>query len=92
MPKHKKTHKGLQKRIKISAGGKVLFKHARSGHLKSKRSGQARMGLRRKGVSKAGDVRRLEKILNRHLLRKPDAAVVETTSVAATPVETVAAK
>ncbi len=77
MSTHKhKTHKGLSKRIKITARGKVKFKPARSGHLRSKRSGQALMTLRKKKVLKAGDVRRLEKILDRHLLRKPDVTAV----------------
>lgn len=46
MPKMK-THKGLKKRIKISARGKVLFKAPNTGHLMSGKSGARRRKLRR---------------------------------------------
>ena len=88
MPKHK-THKGLQKRVKVTARGRVKFKHTRSGHLKSKKSGKQSMHIRQKGVAKSGDVRRLEKILNRHLLRHPETDTgpksAKTTETAAVP-------
>ncbi len=38
MPKMK-THKGLRKRVKITANGKVKYKRANSGHLMSGKSG-----------------------------------------------------
>ena len=38
MPKQK-THKGLAKRVKVSARGKVRHKKAGSGHLMSHKSG-----------------------------------------------------
>ena len=38
MPKMK-THKGLKKRVRITANGKVKYKRANSGHLMSGKSG-----------------------------------------------------
>ena len=38
MPKMK-THKGLKKRVKVTANGKVRYKRANSGHLMSGKSG-----------------------------------------------------
>jgi large subunit ribosomal protein L35 len=46
--KHKhKTHKGLKKRVKVSAGGKVCGKRSFAGHLMSGKSGRRRQRLRR---------------------------------------------
>lgn len=66
MPKLK-SHKGLLKRIKVTAKGKVKFRKAFTGHLMSHKSGSKLMQLRRKGVAKAGDVSRLERMLHRPL-------------------------
>jgi len=52
MPKMK-THKGLKKRVKLTATGKVRHKRANSGHLMSGKSGDRRRGLRKPGVLKA---------------------------------------
>ncbi len=53
MPKLK-THKGLKKRIKITAKGKVKRPKAGKGHLLSGKSGRRREHLRKKtGVSPA---------------------------------------
>ncbi len=53
MPKLK-THKGLKKRIKISARGKVKRPKAGKGHLLSGKSGRRRQHMRKKaGVSPA---------------------------------------
>lgn len=68
MPKLK-THKGLLKRVTISARGKVRFKHARSTHLRSKKSGKKIRELRKKVPVSPADVKRLEKMLHRRLLR-----------------------
>ncbi len=46
MPKQK-THKGLQKRVKVSARGKVICKRPGSGHLMTGKSGTRRQRLRR---------------------------------------------
>ena len=48
MPKMK-THKGLKKRIKVSARGKVRHRKANSGHLMSGKSGNRRRSLRQPG-------------------------------------------
>jgi len=47
MPKLK-THKGLHKRVKLSARGKVVHKRSCAGHLMSGKSGRRRQRLRRK--------------------------------------------
>jgi large subunit ribosomal protein L35 len=47
MPKMK-THKGMKKRFKISANGKVLHKRAGSSHLMSHKSGKQVRRLRKK--------------------------------------------
>jgi large subunit ribosomal protein L35 len=41
MPKQK-THKGLSKRVKVTASGKVKHKHSFSGHLMSSKSAKRR--------------------------------------------------
>jgi len=56
MPKMK-THKGLRKRVKISARGKVIRRKSFSGHLMSKKSGAQRRKLRQQTlmVGKTGE-------------------------------------
>ncbi len=49
MPKQK-PHKGLRKRVKVSAGGKVLYKKSFAGHLMSGKGGRRRQWLRRAGM------------------------------------------
>ena len=49
MPKMK-SHKGLKKRIRITATGKVKFKPANSGHLMSGKSGNRCRSMRRTRV------------------------------------------
>ena len=46
MPKLK-THKGIKKRIKVTATGKVKFHKHNKGHLLSNKSGNRRRRLRR---------------------------------------------
>ncbi len=46
MPKMK-THKGLSKRVKVTATGKVVYKKSFAGHLMSHKSGNRVRGLRR---------------------------------------------
>lgn len=41
MPKQK-THKGLSKRVKVTASGKVKYKHAGTGHLMSSKNAKRR--------------------------------------------------
>jgi large subunit ribosomal protein L35 len=45
-----KTHKGLRKRVKVTARGKVLRKMAFAGHLMSSKSGNRCRKLRHKVV------------------------------------------
>lgn len=66
MPKMK-SHKGLLKRVKVTARGKVKYRKPFTGHLNSGKPGQRMMRLRRKGVAKRGDIGRLEKMLGRPL-------------------------
>ncbi|HEX7010419.1 MAG TPA: 50S ribosomal protein L35 [Phycisphaeraceae bacterium] len=66
MPKLK-SHKGLLKRVKVTARGKVKFSKAGAGHLLSHKSGDKRRKLRQKAVAKRGDIPRLEKMLHRPL-------------------------
>ncbi len=46
MPKMK-THKGLKKRVKVTANGKVKYKSRNAGHLMSGKSGNRCRSLRR---------------------------------------------
>ncbi len=49
MPKQK-THKGMKKRFKLTASGKVKHRKAFRGHLLSHKSGQRKRQLRPDGV------------------------------------------
>jgi len=62
MPKGK-THKGLQKRVKVTAGGKVKFRHSCGSHLNSHMSGNKIRQLRGKKLIQAGDVKRAAALL-----------------------------
>ena len=66
MPKHK-SHKGLLKRIKVSASGKVSFHSPNSRHLKSNKTGTAVRSYRRARVLSNIENRMLGKVLNRSL-------------------------
>jgi len=46
MPKMK-THKGLKKRVRVTAKGKVRYRSSFTGHLMSSKSGNRRRQLRR---------------------------------------------
>jgi len=64
MPKMK-THKGLAKRVKITATGKVRFKKANSGHLMSGKSGRRCRSLRKPAMLAAtGLKRRIKEMLH----------------------------
>jgi len=61
MPKLK-THKGIKKRFKVSATGKVSHKRCGSSHLMSHKSGkQVRRLRKRSTVAVTADARRLRK-------------------------------
>ncbi len=51
MPKQK-THKGLAKRVKISANGKVMRKKAGMGHLMSSKTSKRRRQLGNTAIAK----------------------------------------
>lgn len=62
MPKQK-THKGLKKRVKITASKKLVHKKPGLGHLNSGKSGQRKQNLRRPGqITGAFAERALEKL------------------------------
>ncbi len=44
MPKQK-THKGLRKRVRVTASGKVKFKRSGAGHLMSCKNAKRRRGI-----------------------------------------------
>ena len=60
MPKMK-THKGLKKRVKVTANGKVKYKSRNSGHLMSGKSGNRCRSLR-KSCTLAGTISKAIKI------------------------------
>ena len=60
MPKMK-THKGLKKRVKVTANGKVKYKSRNAGHLMSGKSGNRCRSLR-KPRTLDGTVRKAIKI------------------------------
>jgi large subunit ribosomal protein L35 len=66
MPKNKK-HKGLLKRIRVSATGKVKHRSANHKHLSSHKSGKRLRQLRKDRYLADADVKRYEKLLFRRL-------------------------
>lgn len=73
MPKPK-NHKGLLKRVRITGKGKVKFKSAFSGHLRSKKTGNKIRKLRHKKLAKMGDMGRFEIMLQRRLATRNEMA------------------
>ena len=63
MPKVKR-HKGLLKRVKITAGGRVKFKRSCSSHLNSHQTGKKMRQLRDKRLVKAADIKRATGMLH----------------------------
>lgn len=63
MPKQK-THKGLARRVKVSATGKVRRKPSFSGHLMSGKSGKRRRRLRKTVECFKGESIRILRKLN----------------------------
>jgi large subunit ribosomal protein L35 len=57
MPKHK-THKGLAKRVKVTARGKVKRRQAFTGHLLSSRTSKKRRQLRRSTIMTSTEAKR----------------------------------
>jgi large subunit ribosomal protein L35 len=56
MPKQK-THKGLAKRVKVTAKGKIKHRRAGSGHLLSGKNAKKRRALRNPAVAKTASVK-----------------------------------
>ena len=62
MPKQK-THKGLKKRVKITATGKVMHKRAGAGHLMSTKNAKRRRRLRNDAMMGPGEANRIKRAL-----------------------------
>ncbi len=63
MPKMK-THKSTRKRIKVTASGKLMRKHARERHLLRKKSSRRKRRLSVPGTVAAADVKRIRKLIS----------------------------
>jgi large subunit ribosomal protein L35 len=73
MPKLK-THKGLKKRFKVSATGKVSHKRCGSSHLMSHKNGKQVRRLRKKSTLKiSAEAHRLRRALQKNEGKQPDA-------------------
>ncbi len=71
MPKLK-THKGIKKRFKVSATGKVSHKRCGSSHLMSHKSGSQVRKLRKKSTLKiSAEAHRMRKALNKRISSQP---------------------
>ena len=64
MPK-KKTHKGLAKRVKVTAKGKLLHRRGGKAHLLSKKGSRRRRRLSRDGQLTGGQARIVRRQLGR---------------------------
>ena len=63
-----KPNKGLLKRVRVTAKGKVKFNRPGKSHLNSGHTGASLRQKRKPGIAKAGDIRRLERMLHRNLI------------------------
>ena len=71
MPKLK-THKGIKKRFKVSATGKVSHKRCGSSHLNSHKSGKQVRRLRKKSVLKiSAEAHRLRRAIHKNIGPSP---------------------
>ena len=59
MPHKNKTHKGLKKRIRLTASGKAKKHPAGSGHLMSHKSGKRRRQLRKADLLPKCDMKKV---------------------------------
>lgn len=85
MPKLK-THKGIKKRFKVSATGKVSHKRCGSSHLNSHKSGKKVRRLRKKSFLKvSAEAHRLRRAVRERIGTQPDA--VEAARLAALAAE-----
>src|SRR6185437_15914168 len=72
MPKLK-THKGMKKRFKVSATGKVSHKRCGSSHLNSHKSGKKIRRLRKKSwLTNSAEAHRVRRAVKRRQSTQPD--------------------
>jgi len=57
MPKQK-THKGIAKRMKVTASGKVKYKRSFGGHLMSSKSSKRRRAINEPGIVSSSAIAR----------------------------------
>jgi large subunit ribosomal protein L35 len=65
MPKQK-THKGVKKRFRLTAGGKVKHRSAGTSHLASRMSKKRRRRLRGTSVLDTVEVSKLKQVLGKY--------------------------
>src|SRR5436305_13867696 len=83
MPKLK-THKGMKKRFKVSATGKVTHKKCGSSHLMSHKSGKQVRRLRKKVQLKVlAETRRIRKALHERVALNPTEIALEKAAIGA---------
>ena len=81
MPKLK-THKGMKKRFKVSANGKVQHKRCGSSHLMSHKSGKQVRRLRKKVQLKVlAEVRRVRKAVHQRVALNPTEIALEKAAI-----------
>jgi len=61
----RKTHKGLAKRIKVTATGKLFRRRSGKSHLLSKKGARRRRGLSRPGELRGGQARLVRRQMGR---------------------------
>ena len=62
MPKQK-THKGIAKRMKVTASGKIKYKRSFGGHLMSGKSSKRRRAINRPGIMASSTMARKTRAL-----------------------------
>jgi large subunit ribosomal protein L35 len=81
MPKLK-THKGIKKRFKVSATGKVTHKKCGSSHLMSHKSGKQVRRLRKKVQLKVlAETRRIRKAVHQRVAYNPTEIALEKAAI-----------
>ena len=60
-----KPHKGLKKRVKVTASGKIVRRKANKGHLMSSKSGNRRRHLGKAAQIAACDRKRVKRLLGK---------------------------
>jgi len=79
-----KTHKGIKKRFKVSATGKVSHKRCGSSHLNSHKSGKRIRRLRKKSsLTISAEAHRLRLAVHKNVGSQPQAIAAEKLAVLA---------